>query len=112
MSSQCFGEESKELVTANDSLGKQQRRRGELVGRIASLLWHMDNSSGYEKMINRDRSRPVTVPFKVNHQMLVLSNRPNGTKGVKATVGGDRMGKWQNNSQSHQMKSSKALSKR
>jgi hypothetical protein len=93
MSCQCFGEETKEFVTANDSFGKQQRRRGELVGRVASLLWHMENSAGYEKMSNRDRSRPVTVPFKANHQMLVLSE------------GRRRDGRGTGNGQSQQSKS-------
>lgn len=77
----CFGEETKESTL---ELGKYRI----LIGRISSLLWYMEYSSGYGKMINRDRSQPITIPFKVNRQVLVL-NTP--FKSKRGTTSSNRM---------------------
>lgn len=69
MACQCFGEEIRE---STEPLGKGQL----LVGQVASLLWYMEKSCGYGKMNDRDRSRPVTIPFKVDRQVLVLHSTP------------------------------------
>jgi hypothetical protein len=69
MACQCFGEEVKESI---EPLGKGQM----LIGQVASLLWYMEKSSGYGKMNDRDRSRPLTIPFRVDRQVLVLHSTP------------------------------------
>lgn len=74
----CFGEESKESTL---ELGKYRT----LIGRISSLLWYMEYSSGYGTMIKRDRSLPITMPFKVDRQVLVLNPATKGMSSKRTT---------------------------